>query len=556
MKLISRISIDHFRSIKSAEITELGEFTALAGLNNSGKSNVLRSLNAFFTSNTDANTPIVHFSDYYRFDLKAKKRLKNISVTVQFDLPSSFKFRKGLEPVEAKLGRSFSVRKVWGRDSAVPEYYLNNEPKPLSLDDRTKIDHFLGLINFRYIPNRVMPLEIVRAEHRALRDVLVRRLATKAKGQSGMFDSIRDTSATLIQSLQTSMARACPGVGGIRLDTPTSWQDLIFAFGYRLSTDGVEIEDHAQGSGIQSLLMLETLSLIDRDYFQKFGWRQAAVWAIEEPESSLHASLEAQVSSYLSDLATDQSNRLQLIATTHSDLILQNADRTVFVVMKSGTTSFETTDKREVLEKAAHLGISRYSHPVLAEPLRPLILVEGKYDHAFLSRAAELLSPTTKVRFAYLEVLEGGDSTGGDSALLNYLKANRNAIRFRLKQAPLIILPDWDSSGKVSSFKAVCDDESIYRVMTWPDTSFNPNLSKKFRGIERHMSDRIIEKADETAQVLGKTKAGVLTVNPEDYNKTFKPAVYEVVKSGITADDLVHAKAFIGSLIKEAERIS
>jgi predicted ATPase len=547
--------VDHFRSIKDAEIPDMGEFTALAGLNNSGKSNVLRALNAFFTGNTDTNTSVVHASDYYRFQLKAKKKQKNISVTVHFALPASFKFRKGLEPVEAKLGRTFLIRKTWGRDSAVPEYHLNDNPNPLSLDDREKVDHFLALISFRYIPNRVMPLEIVRAEHKALRDVLIRRLATKAKGQAGMFDSIRETSATLIQALQTSMARACPGVGGIRLDTPTSWQDLIFAFGYRLSTDGVEIEDHAQGSGIQSLLMLETLSLIDRDYFQKFGWRQAAVWAIEEPESSLHASLEAQVSSYLSDLATDQSNRLQVIATTHSDLMLQNADRTVFVVMKSGTTEFQTTEKREVLEKAAHLGISRYSHPVLAEPLRPLILVEGKYDHAFLSRAVELLAPTTKVRIAYLEVLEGGDSTGGDTALLNYLKANRNAIRYRLKQAPLLILPDWDSSGKASSYKSVCDDESIYRVMTWSESSFNPHLSKKFRGIERHMSDRIIEKADETAQVLGKTRSGGWTVNPEDYNKTFKPTVYEVVKAGITMDDLVHARAFIESLVREAERI-
>jgi predicted ATPase len=555
MKLISKVSVNHFRSIKDAEISGMGEFTALAGLNNSGKSNVLRALNAFFTGNTDANTPIVHAGDYYRFDLKSKKKLKNISVTVHFDLPDSFKFRKGLEPVSAKLGKSFSLCKSWRRDSIGPEYFLNNDVQPLPHEERAKIDQFLGLISFRYIPNRVMPLEIVRAEHRALRDVLVRRLATKANGQSDMFDSIKETSDTLIRSLQNSMATACPGVGGIRLDTPTSWQDLIFAFGYRLSTDGVEIEDHAQGSGIQSLLMLETLSLIDRDYFQKFGWRQAAVWAIEEPESSLHASLEAQVSSYLSELATDQSNRLQLIATTHSDLMLQNADRAVFVAMQSGTTTFETTDKREVLQKAAYLGISRYSHPVLAEPLRPLILVEGKYDYDFLTRAVELLCPHTKVRFAYLEVLEGGDSTGGDSALLNYLKANRNAIRFRLKQSPLIILPDWDSSGKVSSYKSVCNDDSIYRVMIWPDTSFNPKLGNQFKGIERHLSNRIIDEADKKAKVLGKTKDNSWTVNREDYNKKFKPAVNEVVRSGITLVDLIHVEAFIKLLVNAAEQV-
>ena len=55
---------------------------------------------------------------------------------------------------------------------------------------------------------------------------------------------------------------------------------MVFAFGYRLTKDNVGIYDSFQGSGIQSLLMLETLYLIDRDYFQKFGWQQAVVWAV------------------------------------------------------------------------------------------------------------------------------------------------------------------------------------------------------------------------------------------------------------------------------------
>jgi AAA15 family ATPase/GTPase len=47
MKLISQIEIDHFRSVRDETITALGDFTALAGPNNSGKSNILRALNAF-----------------------------------------------------------------------------------------------------------------------------------------------------------------------------------------------------------------------------------------------------------------------------------------------------------------------------------------------------------------------------------------------------------------------------------------------------------------------------------------------------------------------------
>ena len=47
MKLNSQIEIDHFRSLRNETISTLGDFTAFAGPNNSGKSNILRALNVF-----------------------------------------------------------------------------------------------------------------------------------------------------------------------------------------------------------------------------------------------------------------------------------------------------------------------------------------------------------------------------------------------------------------------------------------------------------------------------------------------------------------------------
>jgi AAA15 family ATPase/GTPase len=47
VKLISEIEIEGFRSIRSTILSGLNDFTTLAGLNNSGKSNALRALNSF-----------------------------------------------------------------------------------------------------------------------------------------------------------------------------------------------------------------------------------------------------------------------------------------------------------------------------------------------------------------------------------------------------------------------------------------------------------------------------------------------------------------------------
>lgn len=53
--------------------------------------------------------------------------------------------------------------------------------------------------------------------------------------------------------------------------------------------------------------------------------------------------------------------------------------------------------------------------------------------------------------------------------------------------------------------------------------------------------------------VLGKKDDGSWTVSPDDYNKKFKPAVYDVVDKGIGYADLIHVKDFVLTLLKKIE---
>ncbi len=428
MILLSRIEIEGFRSIREAAIENFGNLTVFAGLNNSGKSNVLRALNAFFNAETDPGQPLDIDQDYYRPDLGKKKR-KRIRVAVTFFLPREFKFRARLEPVEELLGAGkFTISKEWIRGRFLPSYYLNGNT--LGYDDQQKVDQFLGLIKFRYIPNRVLPTELIRDEHQSLRDVLVRRLARRAKRDQVAFDAIQEASDKLIQSLAQRFEQACPGQGNVALATPTSWHDMAFTFGYRLARGGVEIDDAAQGSGIQSLLMLETLYLIDRDYFQQFGWRQAAVWGVEEPESSLHSSLEARVAAYLSSISTDRGSRLQILCTSHSDLMIQYSDQPIITEQREGESVFDCgSSTRDALQRLSREGVSRWVHPLLFYPLDPVILVEGKYDCQYLEQALRLIKHSRRVRVTYLEELGVPGASGGVPHLQRYIKDNRDVIR-------------------------------------------------------------------------------------------------------------------------------
>lgn len=552
MKLISKVSIESFRSIRKDRVEDLGDLTAIAGLNNSGKSNLLRALNAFFSGETDPSSPLTVDDDFFRPDLR-KKKAKRIGITVTFSLPSQFRFRKGLESVEEALGgRTFKLSKVWTRGGRTSVYYLNESR--VDLETRQKIDQFLQLVNFRYIPNRVLPVEVIRNEHRALRDVLVRRLGQRARGSEGAFEAIKDVSQKMIQELVDRFRRACPDAGDVRLATPASWNEMVFAFGYRLASAGVEIEDAAQGSGIQSLLMLETLYLIDRDYFQKFGWRQAAIWALEEPESSLHSSLEAQVASYLRDISGDQSSRLQVLCTTHSDLVVQYADRVVTARINDGETKFEVRpNKREALELLSREGVSRWVHPLLYYPLDALVFVSGEFDYVFLEEAFKCMRRQSGFRVTYLKLLDGTGKTGGDDEIRKYIKSNVQTISNRQSDSPVIVILDWDAAKRKQEFERLLEPDDPYKVLVWPQSAFNPRLGSSFRGIERSYSDRIIEEGEKAGLHLYRDAAGVCTVDKDDFHKGGKKILCDIVSKGLFPDDLVHARKFLEEILAAVE---
>ena len=240
MKLISRIEIRGFRSIRHCVVDGLADFTTLAGLNNSGKSNILRALNAFFSGQTDDGRWLDVAEDYHRPDLRLKKA-KEIAVTISFVLPDNFRFRKRLEQVESLLGsREFEITKKWRLASPFPVYALNGHE--LNSEESSRIDQFLQLINFRYIPNRVLPVDVLRSHRAALRDVLIRRLSPRAKQHEEAFDIIRATSESVIRELSSDLALASPDIGSVRLATPNSWSDVVFALGYRMVDGDVEID--------------------------------------------------------------------------------------------------------------------------------------------------------------------------------------------------------------------------------------------------------------------------------------------------------------------------
>jgi hypothetical protein len=287
--------------------------------------------------------------------------------------------------------------------------------------------------------------------------------------------------------------------------------------------------------------MFQTLHLIDKDYFQKFGWRQAAIWAVEEPESSLHTSLEANVGSLLSHIAKEQNGRLQILSSTHSNLIVQHADRAYFVEKHSAGSSITALQPFEIITRTANAGVSEWVHPLLYHPLEPLVIVEGKYDETFISKALRLMGKDHLCRVSYLERLTDDGSTGGIESTLKYLRSNRSAIKSRRRGAPVVMVLDWESKNRKKHFEELFTASDPFYALCWPETDCNPKLGKTFRGIERFYSDRIIRLAESTGVNISRNRGGIAVVDRDEYGD-IKQAMSKVVASHLEIRDLIFAK--------------
>ncbi len=86
MRFLREIEIRNYRSLRNVTLGDLDNYVPIVGLNGSGKSNILRVLNLFFTGNeVEPGAPMVLKRDHFDPGRPLGGR-RRISVRVSFDL--------------------------------------------------------------------------------------------------------------------------------------------------------------------------------------------------------------------------------------------------------------------------------------------------------------------------------------------------------------------------------------------------------------------------------------------------------------------------------------
>jgi AAA ATPase domain len=524
MRLIQGVTIRNFRSIETLHFTA-GHLTAFIGTNGSGKSNIFRGLNLFFNGVIEGLDRGEFSRDFHKPWRSTKNRF--MEVDVEFHLPSAFAIRSEMRAPLSDLGLTqggaFTLRKHWTRDQ-VREEFLNelvsirrgNEEEfvSLSTDEARTVSRFLQLIKFRYVPNHVHPSEMLQAERGALQQELLRtlrRVLKRSAEQEVDFDallSVMSAAAKDVVGPVTAVLQASPGhVSALELATPGDWAEVVWSLALKLQgADTHALDVGLHGSGTQTFLMYVLTHFLDTRFSQEFGWHQATIWAIEEPESFLHADLENQLSAFLVDASAAQ--RFQTLLTTHELLFAAAADERFEIELANEAT---TAQARDVLDLANHTlaaGVTPFVHPLNLTAPKPTLLVDGPYDVLYLTEAYRLAARSNPWDIRSLEQLDPNIASSGKEQTRKYLRQNQGPLRARPTASPVIVLLDWEDSE--NDRQTLADVLAVHPTSTatvWPVDRTNPELDESFTGIERYLATDLVETAAETAPDAGIMRA-------------------------------------------------
>lgn len=513
MRLITGLSIRGLRSIQNGSMDTLGALTALVGRNSSGKSNVLRALNLFFNDEIEPGKRLLLQRDFH--SRPQARRRKEVRIDVTFVLPPNFRFRKSLAGLRKALGQEFSIRRTWGLDerqasTVVTELVRNGQAV---VDGEEWARQFLQLVTFRYIPNRTVPAALLRDESRDIASSIFAKM--HESGAQTLLAAMKTAADRLLKRAADSMDKTGAPMTQPSIASPESLAELLSVSGFQArGFHGNVVRDEEWGSGNQAFFLYEVLQAIDTNYSRSFGWKQAAIWGVEEPESGLHRDLETRLAEEFRAWSADSSLKLQIIQTTHSPIFTMAADVGYWVDISDGSSTFDCAAIPTLVRDAERRGVSSWVQPILAYPTNPVVLVEGTSDAEVLSHVATLIG-VDRLRFLAISELDAAERGGGKDAITNYIKKHGGLLNNRPKEAPLMVMLDWEvSNDEVDKARKAYGTDGAIAVLRMNPAHCDPLMSEDFRGLERFYPPRIIREAASAGEfVIGEAQGKPLSIS-------------------------------------------
>lgn len=310
MGLISKVEIKRFRSIVDQSF-QAADLTIFSGLNNSGKSNVLRALNLFFNDESGFAQPYNFDTDYNKAFTGRVGGRREMSIAVHFN---------GIG--NAALSKHFWIKKTYYLERENTTEYFSED-----LDIQEKINKgdgnvqrqfttFLNKIVYSYIPAvrdklfvRKVFLEFEKMiDHSARKDFytnignISEILGNTSKEMSRDFESFLK-----VPTRAVLLSQASDILGTVEVNIETG---IEIKRGNDRKSGIAEVNLFSAGDGILMSYLAYFFAHMSRKITSKHY-----IWGFEEPENSLEYS---KVQSLAKNFLEQFSKSAQIFITTHS----------------------------------------------------------------------------------------------------------------------------------------------------------------------------------------------------------------------------------------------
>lgn len=478
---IYKITMKNYRCFEDISFDFPNYYTAICGKNDAGKSTIIRALRqtiAQMGSYTDMfsfrHRVIADYDDDFTSWRKSEKGTEPIELALVLLVHSQNdevlyrylnEYLLGLEdttplPTDASLEVTVSFR--YNPDGAPPDVTITigtesfNGPKATRVVKELKSDYPIlfhnstAISEYNYWNTRLGEFLETFApdETRALS----RRRNTLQRGVGDIVKKIEDEIRPLIVRLSD-----LPRLSLRAAEIPVESMPLTFSFGERDFSHA--LEEWGSGTRNRTLTLMTMFTASKVKQVSASVDKVTPIVLIEEPESYLHSSAQAEFGRILQDLAKELE--IQVIVSTHSPFMLSHEDPTANLLLARKTTSNRRLRASTLVETSGDswkepfvhaLGISGADYAPLKELFFGsqdcVILCEGGTDKAYLELLRRPEHGDRALKFeGRIHVLDGIDQV--NVGLLKFVSG---------MPAQFVITCDLDRAGDI---KTKCEQADL-----------------------------------------------------------------------------------------------
>lgn len=314
MKLIEKIEIERFRSIARAEIST-NHITIFSGLNNSGKSNVLKALDLFFNSDKRG---FDFDKDYNKAFIGHAGGRRAVRIKLHF-----------MGQGNAALKEPFWIERTFQKGVVLKQEIGSNDPKVQAAIEKgdgniqRQFTSFVGKIEYFYVP-AVRDRLVVRSLFLHFEKLIEHESGNKFRGTIDQLSNIlKLVSKEISDDFQSFIglptnanlsSKITDILGTVEVNVRTGIKVVERSKKEGKRDRDIYVDLFSSGDGVLMSYLMYFLAHICQKISKKHF-----VWGFEEPENSLEYS---KVQRIAEDLRQNFRKNAQILITTHSPALI------------------------------------------------------------------------------------------------------------------------------------------------------------------------------------------------------------------------------------------